>query len=143
MTDTKKIIKILLPEILKLIDGQNSSELVQKGLDNKGNTNCNITLTHLECKSSMRGVERREYRDIFSSSMTKQNAFATKPEGQSSESHINANFSHSVCCYTDVRKISRFSGNSEELCDKRHIVVDIASNPSIAVVKKGTKNGRR
>ena len=33
MTDTKKIIKILLPEILKLIDGQNSSELVQKGLD--------------------------------------------------------------------------------------------------------------
>jgi len=37
MTDTKKIIKILLPEILKLIDGQNSSELVQKGLDNKEN----------------------------------------------------------------------------------------------------------
>ena len=38
MTDTKKIIKILLPEILKLIDGQNSSELVQKGLDNKENS---------------------------------------------------------------------------------------------------------
>ena len=37
MTDTKKIIKILLPEMLKLIDGQNSSELVQKELDNKEN----------------------------------------------------------------------------------------------------------
>lgn len=37
MTDTKKIIKILRPEILKLIEGQNSSELVQKGLDNKEN----------------------------------------------------------------------------------------------------------
>ncbi|MBQ9035361.1 MAG: hypothetical protein IJ099_05305 [Alphaproteobacteria bacterium] len=34
MTNTKKIIKILLPEIFKLIDGQNSSELVQKGTRN-------------------------------------------------------------------------------------------------------------
>ncbi len=35
MTDIQKIIKILLPELLALIDGQNSSDLLQKGLDNK------------------------------------------------------------------------------------------------------------
>ena len=35
MTDIQKIIKILLPELLALIDGQNSSDLPQKGLDNK------------------------------------------------------------------------------------------------------------
>ncbi len=44
MTDTKKIIKILLPEMLKLIDGQNSSELVQKELDNKENTSIRIVM---------------------------------------------------------------------------------------------------
>lgn len=42
-----------------------------------------------------------------------------------------------------VSKISRFSGNSEELCDKRHIVVDIAKNPSIHTIKKGVENGRK
>ena len=42
MTDTKKIVKILLPELLKLIDWQNSSELVQKGLDNKENPSIRI-----------------------------------------------------------------------------------------------------
>ncbi|MBS5834382.1 MAG: hypothetical protein KIC51_04605 [Acetobacter sp.] len=35
MTDIQKIIKILLPELLALIDGQNSFDLLQKGLDNK------------------------------------------------------------------------------------------------------------
>lgn len=35
MTDIQKIIKILLPELLALIDGQNSSDLPRKGLDNK------------------------------------------------------------------------------------------------------------
>ena len=35
MTDIQKIIKILLPELLALIDGQNSSDLQQKGVDNK------------------------------------------------------------------------------------------------------------
>lgn len=44
MTGTKKIIKILLPEMLKLIDGQNSSELVQKELDNKENTSIRIVM---------------------------------------------------------------------------------------------------
>ena len=143
MTDIEKIIKMLFPEIMKLIDTQKNSELEQKELDKNGNTNCNMTLPHLECKNSMREVERREYKNIFSSSRTKQNVFTTKPEGQSSESHINANFAHSICHDIDVCKISRFSGNSEELCDKRHIVVDIAENPSIHTIKKGVENGRK
>ncbi|MBR1649208.1 MAG: hypothetical protein IJ689_06405 [Alphaproteobacteria bacterium] len=44
MTDTKKIVKILLPELLKLIDGQNSSELVQKGLDNEENPSIRVVM---------------------------------------------------------------------------------------------------
>lgn len=35
MTDIQKIIQLLLPELLALIDGKNSSDLPQKGLDNK------------------------------------------------------------------------------------------------------------
>jgi hypothetical protein len=35
MTDIQKIIKILLPELWAMVDGQNSSELPQKVLDNK------------------------------------------------------------------------------------------------------------
>ena len=132
------LIELLSTPVMILLDEQENSGKVSNLLDNIGNTNCNITLPHLECKSSMREVERREYRDIFSSSTTKQNAFATKPEGQSSESHINANFAHSVCHYTDVRKIRHFSENSEELCDKRHIVVDIATNPSIGSTNEVT-----
>ena len=131
-----ELIKIISVPIALLLEEQENGGKVSNLLDNKGNTNCNITLPHLECKSSMREVERREYRDIFSSSTTKQNAFATKPEGQSSESHINANFAHSVCRYTGVRKIRHFSENSEELCDKRHIVVDIATIPSIGVTQE-------
>lgn len=35
MTDIQKIIQLLLPELLTLIDGKNSPDLLQKGLDNK------------------------------------------------------------------------------------------------------------
>ena len=35
MTDIQKIIQLLLPELLALIDGKNSPDLPQKGLDNK------------------------------------------------------------------------------------------------------------
>ena len=35
MTDIQKIIQLLLPELLALIDGKNSPDLLQKGLDNK------------------------------------------------------------------------------------------------------------
>lgn len=35
MTDIQKIIQLLLPELLALIDGKNSPVLPQKGLDNK------------------------------------------------------------------------------------------------------------
>ena len=35
MTDIQKIIQLLLPELLTLIDGKNSPDLPQKGLDNK------------------------------------------------------------------------------------------------------------
>lgn len=133
-----EMISIISVSIALLIEELENGGKVSILLDNKGNTNCNITLPHLECKSSMREVERREYRDIFSSSTTKQNAFATKPKGQSSEFHINANFAHSVCRYTDVRKIRHFSENSEELCGKRHIVVDIATNPSIGSTREVT-----
>ncbi|MCM1323418.1 MAG: hypothetical protein NC218_04590 [Acetobacter sp.] len=35
MTDIQKIIDILLPELIAQIKGDNSSEIVQKGLDNK------------------------------------------------------------------------------------------------------------
>lgn len=136
MTEIEELVKLILPELLIYFKSGKNPHFLQKELDNKGNTNCNITLPHLECKSSMREVERREYRGIFSSSTTKQNAFTTKPEGQTSKFHINANFAHSVCHYTDARKIRHFSENSEELCDKCHIVVDIATNPSIAIVKE-------
>ena len=44
MTDIQKIIKILLPELLALIDGQNSSDLPQKGLDNKENPSIRIVM---------------------------------------------------------------------------------------------------
>lgn len=131
-----ELISIISVPIALLLEELENGGKVSNLLDNKGNTNCNITLPHLECKSSMHEVERREYRDIFSSSTTKQNAFAAKPEGQSSEFHINANYAHSVCRYTDVRKIRHFSENSEELCDKPHIVVDIATNPSIASIQE-------
>ena len=33
--DIQKIIQLLLPELLALIDGKNSPDLLQKGLDNK------------------------------------------------------------------------------------------------------------
>lgn len=65
MTEIEEIVKLMLPELLLYFKSEKISDFVQKGLDNKGNTNCNITLPHLECKSSMRGVERREYRDIY------------------------------------------------------------------------------
>ena len=42
MIYTKKIVKILLPEIIRLIDAQNSSETVQKGLDNKKNPSIHV-----------------------------------------------------------------------------------------------------
>lgn len=35
MTDIQKIINILLPELIAQIKGENSSELLQKELDNK------------------------------------------------------------------------------------------------------------
>lgn len=35
MTDTQKIIKILLPELIAQIDSEKGSDLSQKGLDNK------------------------------------------------------------------------------------------------------------
>lgn len=34
MTDTQKIIDILLPELLQQLDNEDSSDLSQKGLDN-------------------------------------------------------------------------------------------------------------
>lgn len=55
------LIEILSTPVLILLDEQENGGKVSNLLDNNGNTNCNITLPHLECKSSMRGVERREY----------------------------------------------------------------------------------
>ncbi len=37
MTETQKIIKLILPELLAWITGQNCSKLTQKELDNKEN----------------------------------------------------------------------------------------------------------
>ena len=37
MTETQKIIKLILPELLAWISGQNCSDLTQKELDNKEN----------------------------------------------------------------------------------------------------------
>jgi len=42
MTDTQKIIQLLLPDLLAWIDGQNCSELSQKGLDNKENPSIHL-----------------------------------------------------------------------------------------------------
>ncbi len=37
MTEIQKIIELLLPELIALINGENSSELLQKELDNQEN----------------------------------------------------------------------------------------------------------
>lgn len=37
MTDIQKIIDVLFPELIAQIDGENSSDLLQKLLDNKEN----------------------------------------------------------------------------------------------------------
>lgn len=48
MTDTQKIIQLLLPDLLAWIDGQNCSELSQKGLDNKENPSIHIVKKGVE-----------------------------------------------------------------------------------------------
>lgn len=48
MTDTQKIIQLLLPDLLAWIDGQNCSELSQKGLDNKKNPSIHIVKKGVE-----------------------------------------------------------------------------------------------
>ena len=67
--------------------------------------------------------------------MTKQNTFAGKPKGQTSKFHINTNFPRTVCPIQPLKK-SVFLRNFEELCDKRHIVLDIAPFPSIHCIKR-------
>ena len=118
--DFEALIDLLLLPIATLLDEQENGGKVSNLLDNKGNTNCNITLPYLECKSSMREVECREYRDIFSSSTTKQNAFATKPKGQSSEFHINANLSVEVRAEistfeTSISPLMSFGNNASRI----------------------------
>ena len=108
MTDIQKIIKILLPELLALIDGQNSSDLPQKGLDKGNNTNTYFT--------SLR---------------------SHSPTGQCSAVHINRNFASSVLSDTRGTK-STISLNGRTIVQQRKIEVDIVQNPSIHCIVRKT-----
>lgn len=48
MTETQKIIKLILPELLAWIAGQNCSELTQKELDNKENPSIHTVKKEVE-----------------------------------------------------------------------------------------------
>ena len=110
MTDIQKIIKILLPELLALIDGQNSSDLPQKGLDKGNNTNTYFT--------SLR---------------------SHSPTGQCSAVHINRNFASPVLPDTRGAK-SAISLNGRTIAQQRKIGVDIVQEQSIHIVEKGVEH---
>lgn len=139
MKATTRLIDLILPEFFVFLEDQERLKNMQKGLDNKDNTNPNLTSLCLRKNTNMQGEQRRKYQDIFSSCLTQQNGIFSKPAGQCSSIHMNRTFACPVYPDTWTRKSHNSSEIPELLHNDSKIGVDIVLNPSIHCDAKDEK----